>query len=183
MRVNHEVLVWARNTAGLSRADVAEKMKRDSAEISRWEEGEDHPTYPQLERLARVIYHRPVAIFFFPEPPEEESVAASFRTLPASEAEMLSPTIRLLLRRAAALQENMRELSGGHHPGEGQLLADSDSAPRSGDELAEWVRGRRWGILCRTSLTVAVCRSCFGFRAPFSRPYETSLMKWQRPVK
>ncbi len=85
--INPRVLAWARSQAGLTIDDVAARMKKDPALIEGWEKGESAPTYSQLERLAYVLYKRPLALFFFPEPPSEPSPNKSFRTLPESEAE------------------------------------------------------------------------------------------------
>src|SRR3989338_380765 len=96
--VNPDMLRWARETAGLKIEDVARKFKKDNTEILSWESGEDSPTYVQLEKLAYEIYKRPLAIFFFPEPPQEESPKQSFRTLPEQEILMLTPRLRFLIR-------------------------------------------------------------------------------------
>jgi len=39
--------------------------------IEGWEAGASAPTYPQLEALAYKVYKHPLALFFFPEPPED----------------------------------------------------------------------------------------------------------------
>ena len=36
-----------------------------------WETGDAWSSYRQLEKLAEGLFHRPVALFFLPEPPEE----------------------------------------------------------------------------------------------------------------
>src|SRR5829696_5934455 len=98
--INPHVLAWARDRAGLSVDDVAARMNKDVATVESWEKGDSAPTYSQLERLAYVLYKRPLALFFFPEPPDEPSPEKSFRTLPEAEAEKLAPDTRLKLREA-----------------------------------------------------------------------------------
>ncbi len=110
------VLRWARETSGMSVEDVARKMKRKSADISDWEEGRSAPSYPQLERLAYEIYRRPLAIFFFPEPPEEQTPETEFRSLPSSELEELSPDTLRHIRLAKAFQVSLRELHADRNP-------------------------------------------------------------------
>jgi len=86
--VNPDMLRWARKTSGFDIDDVGVKLRRKritSETIASWEKGTASPTYVQLERLAYEIYKRPLALFFFPEPPEEETPAESFRTLPEKE--------------------------------------------------------------------------------------------------
>lgn len=80
--VNHDVLKWARESINLSLEDGAQRMKKSKDIIQAWEKGYDTPTYAQLEKLAYDIYKRPLAVFFFPDPPKEESPKKSFRTLP-----------------------------------------------------------------------------------------------------
>jgi len=82
--VNPDNLKWARESANLLIEDVAGRMNQDPRIIEAWEQGVSSPTYVQLEKLAYQVYKRPIAIFFFPERPEEISARRSFRTLPDS---------------------------------------------------------------------------------------------------
>ena len=112
---NVEVLKWARKSAGYTIQDVAEKLRKKSKKITKqtvidFEKGSAFPTYSQLENLAYKIYNRPLAVFFFPEPPDESDIKKSFRTLPES-IESLSPKMRIILRKARVMQLNVMELS------------------------------------------------------------------------
>lgn len=142
--INPVILQWARTTAGLSIEDVVKKLKRKkiTAEtIIAWESGEQAPDYIQLERLAYELYKRPLAIFFFPQPPAEETPQQAFRTLPDSEIRRLSPRLRFLLRRAQAMQLNLYELYDGVNPAERQLIRDLPfSLDTPVQELAHAVR-------------------------------------------
>jgi len=125
--VNPDMLRWARKTRGFDINDVVVKLKRKritSETITSWEEGAASPTYVQLERLAYEIYKRPLALFFFPEPPEEETPAESFRTLPQEEIDLLEPSLLYLVRQAKAMQENLRELFDGINPANKQVYSD-----------------------------------------------------------
>ncbi len=108
--VNQAVLRWARETSGVSLQDVAKKLNKDIETIEQWENGEGSPTYTQLEKLAYEMYKRPLALFFFPEPPEEEDIKKSFRTLPESELQAIPPKVHYLLRLAKVMQINLKEL-------------------------------------------------------------------------
>lgn len=139
--INPTILSWARRQSGLSVAEVARKLKRDPAIVEAWERGDSAPTYVQLERLAYGVYHRPVALFFFPAPPDESPPESSFRTLPASEAADLEPDTRYKIREARALQLSLYELNDGTNPAERRIFEDividpEDSAP----EVATRVR-------------------------------------------
>ena len=116
--VNPTMLVWARETAGLSLEETAHKMKKSVDIIELWEKGGDTPTYIQLEKLAYEIYKRPLALFFFPEPPQEETPQQSFRTLPEQEIERMSYQLKILIRNARAMQSNLIELNQGQNPSE-----------------------------------------------------------------
>lgn len=142
--INPDVLKWARETAGLRVGDVVKKMKRKrvTAEtILSWENGEDSPSYPQLERIAYEIYKRPLALFFFPDPPEEESPKQSFRTLPDITLEQLPAPLHFLIRKSRALQINLEELLEGTNPAPRQIVRDLFFEPAvSSDEMASAVR-------------------------------------------
>jgi Zn-dependent peptidase ImmA (M78 family) len=121
------MLRWARKTRGFDIDDVVVQLKRKritSETVTSWEEGVASPTYVQLERLAYEIYKRPLALFFFPEPPEEETPAESFRTLPQEEIDLLEPRLLYLVRQAKAMQENLRELFDGINPAKKQVCTD-----------------------------------------------------------
>ena len=139
--VNPDVLRWARETLRLSQGEVARRMKKKISDIEAWERGEASPTYIQLESLAYDIYKRPVALFFFPEVPEEEAVEQSFRTLPEQELQRMPSRILYLLRRARVFQLNLAELYDGVNPASRQILRDLDFAPSVDvSEMAEQVR-------------------------------------------
>ena len=142
--VNPEILKWARETAGLSVADVVRKMnrKRVTAEtILSWESGENNPSYTQLERMAYDIYKRPLALFFFPSPPEEDTPRQSFRTLPDYAIEQLPSQVHFLIRKARVLQMNLAELYDNVNPASQQILRDlSFNAGVSSQVMASTVR-------------------------------------------
>lgn len=131
--VNPIILRWARKTQGLSVDDVVKKLnrKRISAEtIIAWEEGSEYPSYIQLERLAYEIYKRPLALFFFPEPPDEETLKQSFRTLSKYELDdLIKPRWRFLIRKARVMQLNLTELFEDVNPASKQIIRDISYKP------------------------------------------------------
>lgn len=103
-----ELLRWAREDAGYSIPEAAQKLQTSDERLLSFEEGENRPTINQLRRLAN-IYKRPLAVFFLPEPPKDFQAMRDFRRLPGEYAEHLSPELRREIRRAryrrdAALQ-------------------------------------------------------------------------------
>lgn len=139
--INPEVLRWAREQLQLPLEDVAARMNKRVSEIEAWERGEAFPTYVQLETMAYAIYKRPMALFFFPEPPLEETIEQTFRTLPAYELERIPPRIRFLLRKARVLQLNLAELYDGVNPAVHKIVRELDFSPSvAATELAVRVR-------------------------------------------
>lgn len=142
--ISPEVLSWARKSAGLSIEDVVRKLNRkriSSSTIESWESGFELPTYAQLEKLAYEVYKRPLAIFFFPKPPAEETPKQSFRTLPEIEIARLSPNIRYLVRKAQTMQINLEELCENKCPAQRQILKDFKlNVDVSADTLAKDIR-------------------------------------------
>lgn len=117
--VTPALLTWARERAGWSAADAIERFKN----FAEWEEGGAFPTYSQLEQLAEAL-KVPIAVFFFPQPPQVPSIAETFRTLPDTELEKMPSRIRLLLRKAKAFQLNLGELTGGQNPAKKLITSD-----------------------------------------------------------
>ena len=113
--MNKEILKWARLTSNLTVEEAAQKASVKEAQILAWEEGEDIPTYPQLEKLAYKVYNRPIAVFFFQKPPEED-VESSFRTLTENTIEDIPRNIKKILRVYKAFQLNLEELNHGTNP-------------------------------------------------------------------
>jgi Zn-dependent peptidase ImmA (M78 family) len=109
--ITPSVITWARERAGFSVQEAAENFSK----IEAWEAGEAFPTYPQLEQLADK-FKLPIAVFFFPEPPDLPPISESFRTLPAAEFARIPRRVQFLLRKASALQINLSELCEGRNP-------------------------------------------------------------------
>jgi Zn-dependent peptidase ImmA (M78 family)/transcriptional regulator with XRE-family HTH domain len=122
--INPAILTWARERAGLSVAEAAEKISKSPKDLAAWEAGEEAPTYLQLERLAEKVYKRPVALFFFPAPPSEEPPDSEFRTVPDFDLESLGADTRFAIRDAHAYQDSIRELSGGINPAPRLIVND-----------------------------------------------------------
>ena len=137
--INPTIVRWARERSGYTLQEIAKSFKKDIATISNWESGAAAPTYVQLEKLADK-YKRPVAMFFFPEPPHETDFVGQL-ALRSSEIEQLDPSIRILLRQARARQLSLMELNMDANPAETKIFRDLH--PQLGDsptELAQQTR-------------------------------------------
>ena len=120
--INPTIIKWARERSGYTLQEVAKSLNRDVVTISKWESGAAAPTYVQLEKLADK-YKRPVAMFFFPEPPHETDFVGQL-ALRSSEIEQLDPGVRILLRQARARQLSLMQLNMGVNPVETKIFRD-----------------------------------------------------------
>ena len=134
--VNGDLITWARERAGLSPEEAAQKFPK----IAAWESGSALPSYPQLEAMADK-FRIPVAVFFFPERPIVPRIEETFRTLPDAEFARLPRRIQLLLRKAKAFQLGLYELTQGRNPAERLITRDVEFTARmSPDTMAAHVR-------------------------------------------
>ena len=105
MPVTPAVIRWAREQAGIPLADIRESF----GDVEEWESGSSQPTYREIEQLADQ-YKVPIAVFFFPEPPDLPPILSSFRPLPSDEFNGMPTNLRPLIRRAQAYQLDIEEL-------------------------------------------------------------------------
>jgi len=132
---------WARESLNLTIEEVAHKLQKEAATIKAWEEGQDSPTYPQLEKLAYDILKRPLAVFFFPNPPIEESPKKSFRTLPEAQYYKLSSSLIRLFRQGQAMQIKLKELSDDKNPAGSLIINEINvSLASEAQDLAREIR-------------------------------------------
>ena len=122
--LNPDLLTWARERVGLSLSDVAHYTHKGVDDVAAWEAGDAWPTYRQLEKLAEGLFHRPVALFFLPEPPEELAAQQEFRTLPDFAITGLGADARFAVRLGRSYQTSLRELTGGLNPSDRRLWRD-----------------------------------------------------------
>jgi Zn-dependent peptidase ImmA (M78 family) len=136
MPITPEVVKWARERAGFSLDAAAADFRK----IADWEAGASFPSYPQLERMAEK-FKLPVAVFFFPEPPDLPPVEETFRTLGPAQFAVIPPRIRLLLRKARAFQMGLDELNAGRNPARRLITRDLAFSPKDRiEEIAAEVR-------------------------------------------
>ena len=104
IRIVPEVLVWARESAGLSQGEVSLKIRSSESDVREWE----RPGPPslvssgQLERIADVV-KRPTAALLLNAPPTEPRPPKDFRR-PQRRTERHSIDLNRAIRRARRLQ-------------------------------------------------------------------------------
>jgi Zn-dependent peptidase ImmA (M78 family)/DNA-binding XRE family transcriptional regulator len=104
------VLVWARESAGMTVETAAEKIGVRTDQLSAWERAETRPSIPQLRKVAEA-YRRPLAAFYLPEPPLRFEVMHDFRRLASdSRTGGRTPQLALEIRRAFDRREWALEL-------------------------------------------------------------------------
>lgn len=108
--VNPELLVWARESMGLTIEEVALKVKKDVEVVTKWESGEDRPTVAKLRDLAR-IYKRPLAIFYLSKPPKKFEPLNDYRRFPEQVDHQITPELKFAIREAFEKRELLLELS------------------------------------------------------------------------
>ncbi len=124
--ITPEVVKWARARAGFSLDEAKEILSN----IDKWESGIESPTYPQLETMSDK-FKVPIAVFFFPQPPNVPHISESFRTLPEQEFERLPPRIQYLVRKAKVFQLNLAELEPNGNPAKRQIVKDLSGQSQS----------------------------------------------------
>ena len=114
--VNPEILIWARETAGLSPEEAVRKLSirpaRGVAALDRlaeYETGAAAPTRPLLVKMAKQ-YRRPLLAFYMSRPPRTASRGEDFRTLPTDHDPVDDALLDALLRGVQVRQEMVRSL-------------------------------------------------------------------------
>ena len=138
--INHELLIWARESIGFDIENAAKKIGVKPERLRQWENREKKPTVNQLRKISQV-YKRPLAVFYLPEVPKSFSPMKNFRTLPEAEAKPYSPNLRLeidlaIKRHSLALEmaneigEELRNIEAS-----AQLSDDPESVAETAREL------------------------------------------------
>lgn len=109
--INPEILRWARETAGLSVKEAANKLglrpsgkKTDIEKLEALERGDTWPTRKQLLEIARV-YRRPLTVFYLNKRPREAKRGEDFRTLAGPVSGREAALLDALLRDIRARQD------------------------------------------------------------------------------
>ena len=137
--INPKMIEWARKRNLLSVEELAALMKKEPAEIRRWEAGTEVPSYANLEVLSHRHFKIPLALFFFPEPPAIEDPVSKFRRLPDYELRRISMDTMQMMRTAQGYQESLAEFAAGGK-GRKKLFRDLDHKGKTVHALANETR-------------------------------------------
>lgn len=115
-KVNPDIIHWARETAGLTLEEAANKLKLHQARgvsavdrLSALESGDDHPTRSLLTRMAKQ-YRRPLLTFYMSAPPRKGDRGQDFRTLPVDYSDADEALLDALIRDVKARQSMVRAM-------------------------------------------------------------------------
>ena len=125
VEINPRILSWARETAGLSVEEAAEKLglktttKASAAEKLLQVEDGFRPISHGLLAKAVSTYRRPLVAFYLSQPPPRGERGEDFRTVAGAASPRNDAMLDALLRGVRARQQMLREL----------LIADDDARP------------------------------------------------------
>ena len=114
--INPDMLVWAREQSGTTLQQAKNKF---GDVITNWESGEDFPTLSKLRDLGS-FYSKPIAVFFFPEPPKLKDIKSSFRTLSSGD-EVFGRDIVRCIDWARNMQLNLYEIHDDNNPAQNKI--------------------------------------------------------------
>ena len=97
--IKPELLVWARESAGLSKEIVADKLRIKPEKLDEWEKGDKRPSIKQLRKLGQ-IYKRPIAVFYLPEKPLDFQPLRDFRRISGALSFKNTSQLNFEIRRA-----------------------------------------------------------------------------------
>lgn len=115
IKINPDVLIWARETAGFALEDAARKLFTDGVRATAYEKlealesGEKEPSHTQLNSFAK-LYKRPLLAFYMEQPPRTGHRGQDFRQSPDSRTTRENAMLDALLRDVKARQEAVKDI-------------------------------------------------------------------------
>lgn len=107
--VNHNVLVWARESLAITRNQASEKTGITAKRLVQLEEGEKQPTLDELKELSKT-YKRTIATLLLAKPPKEKPLPTDRRTIDSKDLGNFHEKTIMAVRKARALAQSFVEL-------------------------------------------------------------------------
>jgi Zn-dependent peptidase ImmA (M78 family) len=108
--INPELLVWARQSAGMQLEEAASRLRLPTERLHAWEDGSQRPTVKQLRKVAW-LYQQSFAAFYLPKAPAVfRAPIRDYRRLPEQREQLISPDLALDIRLALDRREVCCEL-------------------------------------------------------------------------
>jgi Zn-dependent peptidase ImmA (M78 family) len=140
--VKPEVLVWARESIGLTREAAARKLDMSPLDLQFLEEGVGNVSMARLRKMADA-YDRPLIAFFLPEPLKDDDALPDFRLLPEARGKAWTPELHGEFRRVAAQRDvalELSELDDEPVPQIDLALQLGDDPEKAGEQIRTWLR-------------------------------------------
>ena len=109
IKINHKVLVWARESLAINRNQAAEKTGIASKRLVQLEQGEKQPSFDELKGFSKA-YKRTIATLLLSEPPKEKPLPPDRRTVDSKMLINFHEKTIMAVRKARALAQSFIEL-------------------------------------------------------------------------
>lgn len=109
INVNHEVLVWARESLALNRAQTSESADISPKRLVQLETGEKQPTLEELKAFSKT-YKRTIATLLLHKPPKEKPLPQDRRTVDSKELGHFHEKTIMAVRKSRAMAQSFVEL-------------------------------------------------------------------------
>ncbi len=109
INVNHEVLVWARESLALNRVKASESTDISPKRLIQLETGEKQPTLKELKAFSKT-YKRTIATLLLNKPPKEKPLPKDRRTIDSKDLGHFHEKTIMAVRKARALAQSFVEL-------------------------------------------------------------------------
>lgn len=109
IKINHKVLVWARESLAINRNQAAEKTGIASKRLAQLEQGEKQPSFDELKEFSKA-YKRTIATLLLSEPPKEKPLPPDRRTVDSKMLINFHEKTIMAVRKARALAQSFIEL-------------------------------------------------------------------------
>lgn len=134
VRINPELLRWARKRAGFGLEDLRKRLPK----LEAWERGEGMPTLKQIESFAKAVFV-PIGYLFLVKPPEEHIPIPDLRTIGSETSGPPSPdlldALYICQRRQAWYRNYARSIGEEQHSFVGSVNVNAPV-----EETAEKIR-------------------------------------------
>lgn len=145
IKINPQVLIWAREEAGYKKEEIAGKLKIPTSRYIDWELGKEDIPLGYLKKIAN-HFKRQLAVFLLPAPPPKIKKPRDFRNLALSR-EGLSPDILLAIRRTGKYLSLAARIAGNAYwKNQYQWLMDIKTLKTGYAEdiikMTDWLRHR-----------------------------------------
>lgn len=135
--INPKILKWARKSSNIPNEKIILTM--GDSRFLEWENGDDYPTYTQLEKLMS-LYNYPIAISFFSTIPDIEDIQINFRSIPNEVINDIDHKVVKLIKQAMAYQLFFEELYQYSDHTKKDNLLDNHLIIKSMDEQIDFVK-------------------------------------------